>query len=250
MTTVRKARVTEEHREEARRLRAIWDATPHDTQAVFGEKYGIGNQSSVGQFLHGTVPLSMKAASGFATGLGCSVADFSPRLDGKIKALSDGMSHAMDTLKRIQGDEDRLTGQQHQFYYTPVVGRDEHGNVPETIWANRVVPEGDTGEFVAIGKSETFCFAIEVQGLSMVPRFRPGEYVVVEPQTPLNIEDDVLLRLKSGKALLRRLASDPAAEVLQFTNYSDASVLAVPRNEVTWLYHVAHGIPRKKVVRL
>ena len=46
----RKARVTDVHLEEAAKLRAIWDASDHGlSQQVFGEKYGIGNQSAVGQ---------------------------------------------------------------------------------------------------------------------------------------------------------------------------------------------------------
>lgn len=68
---------------ESAALKAIWDAcNPKDrrTQAEFGELHGVGNQSAVGQFLRGKIPLSLKAAKGFAKGLNCLVADFSPRL--------------------------------------------------------------------------------------------------------------------------------------------------------------------------
>ncbi|WP_067070326.1 helix-turn-helix domain-containing protein [Roseateles chitosanitabidus] len=83
----RKAKVTDEHREEAARLRRIWeDRKPAlkerglGTQLQFGLKFGIGSQAAVGFFLNGQTPLSLKAALGFAEGLGCKVADFSPRL--------------------------------------------------------------------------------------------------------------------------------------------------------------------------
>lgn len=69
--------------EEARLLSAIWFRTPikvRGNQAAFGEKFGIGNQSAVGQFIRGEIALSFKAARGFAEGLGCAIADFSPRL--------------------------------------------------------------------------------------------------------------------------------------------------------------------------
>jgi hypothetical protein len=69
--------------EEARRLKEIWekaDAAQRGTQADFGETHFIGNQSAVGQFLRGKTALSLKAAKGFAKGLGCRIADFSPRL--------------------------------------------------------------------------------------------------------------------------------------------------------------------------
>jgi hypothetical protein len=89
----KKAKVTQTTFEEAQALRALWESTKHPSQAVFGEVYGIGNQSAVGQFLRGAVPLSLKAAQGFAKGLNCSIADFSPRLATQyegIAALLDG----------------------------------------------------------------------------------------------------------------------------------------------------------------
>lgn len=76
----RKATVTDEHREEARLLKEIWARTKRPTQAVFGETYDIGGQSAVNNYLNGTSALSMRAAKGFARGLGCAIADFSPRL--------------------------------------------------------------------------------------------------------------------------------------------------------------------------
>lgn len=87
MSDNKKGKVTDEHREEARRLKEIWDAT-YDTrkasklhtQAAFGAEFGIGGQAVVGFFLSGHTALSLKAAKGFAKGLNCLIADFSPRL--------------------------------------------------------------------------------------------------------------------------------------------------------------------------
>lgn len=78
--TNRKAIVTDEHRQEALLLAELWERLPHASQAVFGEQHGVGSQSAVGQFLRGDTPLSLKAAAGFAEGLGCKIKDFSPRL--------------------------------------------------------------------------------------------------------------------------------------------------------------------------
>lgn len=95
----RKAKITEEHLKEASALRAIWNSKKADlaaagvsSQMAFGARYGIGTQAAVGFFLNGKSPLSLKAAIGFATGLGCSVSDFSPRLAAemdKIRPLID-----------------------------------------------------------------------------------------------------------------------------------------------------------------
>lgn len=85
----RRAKITPENREEAARLKAIWDspagrakrrADGFYSQEAFGAEYKIGNQAAVSFFLLGESALSFKAASGFARGLGCKISDFSPRL--------------------------------------------------------------------------------------------------------------------------------------------------------------------------
>lgn len=83
----KRGKVTDENREEARRLTEIWDRTYEDrkkqklhTQGAFGTEYDIGGQAVVGFFLNGHTALSLKAARGFARGLGCLISDFSPRL--------------------------------------------------------------------------------------------------------------------------------------------------------------------------
>ena len=99
----RKAKVTAENKEEARRLAKLWEEKKHHTQAVFGETYGVGNQSAVGQFLRGEVPLSMKAAAGFAKGLGCEISDFSPRLARQVGWPFPGIDRErFDQLSRDQ----------------------------------------------------------------------------------------------------------------------------------------------------
>ena len=87
----RRGTVTDEHREEARLLTILWKRTKSarqesgfGTQEAFGAEFGIGNQSAVGFFLNGKTALSMKAARGFARGLGCQIADFSPRLAAQL----------------------------------------------------------------------------------------------------------------------------------------------------------------------
>lgn len=80
-TKPRKAKVTPETQAESAKLKEIWEsAKERPSQAIFGETYQVGSQSAVTSFLNGHTPLSLKAARGFAKGLGCNISDFSPRL--------------------------------------------------------------------------------------------------------------------------------------------------------------------------
>ena len=86
--SARQSEVTAEHREEARRLRALWTQAQQAakaagrtlTQEQAGAEFGIGTQAAVGFFLNGKTALSPKAAAAFARALECAVSDFSPRL--------------------------------------------------------------------------------------------------------------------------------------------------------------------------
>jgi hypothetical protein len=83
-----KAKITDENREESRLLKAIWDERSQLTQAEFGHQYGIGSQAAVGFFLNGRSAISLKAARGFATGLGCSISEFSKRLAAEVESAN------------------------------------------------------------------------------------------------------------------------------------------------------------------
>jgi hypothetical protein len=85
----KKAIVTDEHRKEAEFLRKIWrERKPKMSQEHFGMSHGIGGQSAVSNFLNGVSALSLKAAQGFAEGLKCEIAEFSPRLAAQVEAYS------------------------------------------------------------------------------------------------------------------------------------------------------------------
>ncbi|MVT30079.1 hypothetical protein GO496_24260 [Acidovorax citrulli] len=79
----------------------------------------------------------------------------------------------------------------------------------------------------------------------MVPRYNPGEYALVEPDTEPEIEDDVLVRLVDGQTILKRLLSRRGG--WRLGSYNSMDVLFYSFEEVTWVYYVAHPVPRRKI---
>lgn len=88
MTDSKRPKITDVHRQEATRLKALWDDRKQRTQAEFGEVYGLGNQANVGHYLLGRSPLNIKAALAFATELRCQIGDFSPRLAAELEPIT------------------------------------------------------------------------------------------------------------------------------------------------------------------
>lgn len=89
----KEALLTDENRAESVRLKALYEKSTHGlSQAAFGDSFGIGSQGTVWQCLNGKgMPISLKAAQGFAAGLKCQISDFSPRL----AKLAEGIAHSV-----------------------------------------------------------------------------------------------------------------------------------------------------------
>lgn len=127
----------------------------------------------------------------------------------------------------------------------PVVGKGSGGLMPERLWTDGDYPVGMTGECSEIATADPHAFLVAVEGPSMIPRYHPGEFALVEPGTTPDIEDDVLVRLATGQTILKRLLSRRAG--WRFGSYNDPVVLDYAAHEVTWVYYVAHPVPRRKI---
>jgi transcriptional regulator with XRE-family HTH domain len=69
-------------------LKRLYEARVPESmsQEEFGQKYGIGTQGMVSQYLNGTRPLNFEAAAKFARGLSCTIAEISPAMAKALRA--------------------------------------------------------------------------------------------------------------------------------------------------------------------
>jgi transcriptional regulator with XRE-family HTH domain len=80
MDKTRRKPLEDWQKQDAVRLKALFEAAGPETQEKFGARFGIGSQALVWQYLNGYIPLNLRAAVRFARGLSCDVAEFSPTL--------------------------------------------------------------------------------------------------------------------------------------------------------------------------
>lgn len=126
-----------------------------------------------------------------------------------------------------------------------VVGRGNGGLMPERVWTDGDYPVGATDECAEVATNDQRAFLIRIEGPSMIPRYNPGEYALVEPDTEPEIEDDVLVRLRDGQTMLKRLISRRGG--WRLGSYNSPDILFYDLKEVTWVYYVAHPVPRRKI---
>ena len=126
----------------------------------------------------------------------------------------------------------------------PVVGRCQ-GGFPARVWGDDDQPVGVTDEYAMVATIDDNAFVCHVVGTSMVSRYMPGEYALIEPNTAPEIEDDVLVRLHTGETMLKRLLSRRGG--VRLGSYADPEVFSYREDEITWMYYVAHPIPARRI---
>ncbi|WP_317921110.1 LexA family transcriptional regulator [Cupriavidus sp. TA19] len=126
----------------------------------------------------------------------------------------------------------------------PVVGRAQ-GGLPDRIWTDGDYPVGATQQYAEVASADPHAFLTPVVGLSMIPRYNPGEFALVEPGTEPELEDDVLVRLNSGETMIKRLLS--RRQGVRLGSYNDPEVFTFDPSDITWLYYVAHPVPARKI---
>lgn len=120
-----------------------------------------------------------------------------------------------------------------------------HGDLPERVWNDEGQPMSKPQGFAIIASDDEQAFLVPVLDDSLAPRYNAGEYALVEPGTPPELEDDVLLRLKTGALLLRRLVSRRGG--IRVGSYRSPETQLFAEDEVSWLYTLSNPVPARKV---
>lgn len=193
--TAKRGKITDENLDEAARLLAIWNRTKADralrgvaSQERFGAEFGIGNQAAVGFFLNGRTALSPKAAAGFARGLRCSVAEFSPRL-ARVLDVAPAWTAEQHPSGGTQAGEAAPSVAQVLSHPMQMIDP-----IP-IAWESKV--SGDLPEL----------FRVVAPDDAMAPGIRKGHEVILSTaELPARPDDVVLLADKDGNWMLRRYA--------------------------------------------
>ena len=124
----------------------------------------------------------------------------------------------------------------------------QNGGLPERLWKGEDYPVVATKEYSEIATSDPRAFLVPVIGDSMIPRYNPGEFALVESAIEPELEDEVLVRLTSGETMLKRLLARRGG--IRLGSYNVQDVQTFQPNEIAWMYYVAHPVPARKIKTL
>lgn len=168
-----------------------------------------------------------------------------PLLGGLQAGLSaDNEKHGDESETRSVPVPLQYSVDKTKFRPIPVIGRAQ-GGMPERIWTDGDYPVGATDKYAEVATSDPHAFLTPIIGTSMSPRYNPGEYALVEPETAPELEDDVLIRLNTGETMIKRLISRRGG--IQLASYNEPGTMLFDETEITWMYYVAHPVPARKI---
>lgn len=166
-TQFRASNLTESEQGDIRRLKKLFDEKAGLSQKDFGARWGIGSPGMMSQYLTGKRSLGLAAAIKFAKGLGVELADISPTLAAQLPAASlmeaSNVSPAPIGTRRV-----------------PLISYVQAG-----CWTEATDPAtvGDGFEYLLTDlELSGSAFALQIEGESMLPQFRPGDRVIVDPE--------------------------------------------------------------------
>lgn len=124
----------------------------------------------------------------------------------------------------------------------PIVGTVEGGPDGYLEEFGHPVGHGDgTVDHPAKGRNT---YALRVRGESMHPRIRSGEFIVVEPESPANPGDDVVVICQDGRKMVKQLLYQRDGEVTLGSINNGFKPLTIPLADIEAIHYVAGILPR------
>lgn len=232
--------MNDEHRKA--RLRHLI-ATDYGRQTDFVESTGL-SKSRVSQMVGPKEPFGEAAARKLAEEIGLPSDWFNlslPTPKEKRSGSNNGASSAPPASAPPGAPVDSSS-----FRKIWVVGKGSGGLMPERIWDDGGYPVGVTDDYAELASNDAEAFLSEVVGQSMYPKFENKNFALIEPNTTIDLEDCVLVRLDDGQTLLKRLLSRRNGGVT-LGSFNEPELLHFDDFDITWMYYVAHEVPRKKL---
>lgn len=132
-----------------------------------------------------------------------------------------------------------------KFRGVPVIGKGT-GGITDRDRDDGGYPTGESDKYGEVGTSDQNAFLTEIDEMSMYPKYTPGDYALVEPNTPIDIEDDVLVKFTDYGPILKRLLSRKGGFV-RLGSYNTQDVITRSELDVLWMYYIAYPVPAKKI---
>ncbi len=118
----------------------------------------------------------------------------------------------------------------------PVVGMAQLGD--NGFWADVEYPVGHGDGFVDVPSKDKDAYALRCKGDSMRPRIKDGEFVVVEPNREIEPGDEVLVKSRDGRVMVKEFMYRRSGRVHLMSVNETHGTIAFADDEIEKMHYV------------
>lgn len=126
----------------------------------------------------------------------------------------------------------------------PVVGHAIANPIEDGYFDDMGLPQGIGDGYVPWATKDVNAYGVRVKGDSMQPRFRAGEIVIVEPGAAVIPGDDVIVRTRDGRKMVKRLLFQRGRELALGSINDRHPTLTISLDEIESMHHIAGSVQR------
>lgn len=119
----------------------------------------------------------------------------------------------------------------------PVLGMAQLGD--NGFWAEVEYPVGHGDGYLDFPSRDRDAYGIRCVGDSMLPRIKDGEFVVIEPNHPVENGDEVLVKAKDGRVMIKILLYQRGGRTHLMSVNTEHAPLAIDTEKIERLHYVA-----------
>lgn len=127
-----------------------------------------------------------------------------------------------------------------------VVGMAQLGD--NGFWADIEYAVGHGDGYIDWPTSDPDAYAIECSGDSMRPRIKHGEFVIIEPNHPIQPGEEVMVKSKDGRVMVKELAYKSAGRYTLLSINEAHGKITLHEDEIEKIHYVA-GIAKQSMWR-
>lgn len=174
-------------------------------------------------------------------GIGKKVARQIEERYGKPRGWLDDLHRAPNIAGEVEGKYEL------DMRRVPVIGFAIATPTEDGYFDDMGFPPGAGMDYFPWPTKDRGAYALRVRGDSMQPRIRPGQIIIVEPNTPVSALDDVVVRTKDGRKMVKQLLSRRSTEVTLGSINQAHPQRTISLEEVESIHFVAAIVSRNAI---
>jgi phage repressor protein C with HTH and peptisase S24 domain len=149
-------------------------------------------------------------------------------IGGTSQSQPEGINKCMEVM---------VDNSSNKIRHAPIVGKAQLGD--NGYWCDMEYPNGYGDGYIKFPTDDEEVYALRCVGDSMRPRVKNGEFVIIEPNTPCQPGDEVLVKSKDGRVMVKIFLYEREGYFsFQSVNENHPS-FSLPTEEIAAMHHVA-----------